>query len=107
MRAWRNKSFPSTVPIPTLISMDGLTTPPPEIADIQFHPLSVNEWRVSDRRFPKESIDALLGFVAKKGDYFYATRMHHPLEATPLSSLDRVAAFFAMSAAQAKVHETA
>lgn len=72
-----------------------LSTTSPHITDIEFHPLSATEWRVSDRRFPRQSIDALLGFVAKHGDHFYATRMHHPREAAPLASLDVVAGFFA------------
>jgi hypothetical protein len=74
--------------------MDGLTTFPLHITDIRFDRLSPNEWRVTDRRFHDQSIDALLGFVANQGDYFYATLMSHPLEATPCSSLDQVAAFF-------------
>lgn len=67
----------------------------PQVADIEFHPLSTTEWRVSDRRHPRQSIDALLGFVARQGDYYYATRMHHPLEAAPFTSLDDVAHYFA------------
>ncbi|HEV7956570.1 MAG: hypothetical protein JWL94_594 [Microbacteriaceae bacterium] len=79
--------------------MDVLTTPAPQAdplaaADIVFHALSDTEWRVTDRRFPTQSIEALLGFVAKKGAFFYATRMHRPFEAEPLPSLDRVAEFF-------------
>lgn len=70
------------------------STAPMEVADVAFHPLSATEWRVSDSRFPKESIDALLGFVARQGDFFYATRMHHPFEAMPLPSLEHVAEFF-------------
>lgn len=77
--------------------MDSITKLRPRAADIEFHPLSATEWRVSDRRFPRQSIDALLGFVARQGDYYYATRMHHPLEAAPLTSLDRVAEYFAGS----------
>ena len=76
-------------------SLNTLTVTPPQNSDIEFHPLSATEWRVSDRRFPRQSIDALLGFVALNGDFYYATRMHHPLEATPLRSLDAVAQFFA------------
>ena len=63
--------------------------------DVVFNPLSANEWRVSDRRFPRESIEALLGFVAQKGARFYATRMNHPLEASSFGSLELVARFFA------------
>lgn len=63
--------------------------------DVVFHPLSANEWRVSDRRFPREDIEALLGFVAQKGARFYATRMNHPLEASSFGSLESVARFFA------------
>lgn len=71
------------------------TSLPPQVADIEFHPLSATEWRVSDRRYPRHSIDALLGFVARHGHYYYATRMHHPLEAAPFTSLDDVAQYFA------------
>ena len=62
--------------------------------DVQFTPLSSTEWRVSDRRYPEQSIEALLGFVARHGDSFYATSMDHPAEAIPMSSLDTVARFF-------------
>lgn len=75
--------------------MTTLSTTSPRITDIEFHQLSATEWRVCDRRFPRESIDALLGFVAKHGDRYYATRMHHPREAAPLASRDLVAGFFA------------
>lgn len=71
------------------------TSSHPQVADIEFHPLSATEWRVSDRRYPRQSIDALLGFVARQGNYYYATRMHRPLEAAPLASLDDVAHYFA------------
>lgn len=70
------------------------TSPHPQVADIEFHPLSDTEWRVSDRRHPRQSIDALLGFVARQGSLYYATRMHHPLEAAPFTSLDDVAYHF-------------
>ena len=64
------------------------------VEDIRFHPLSANEWRVSDARFPRQSIAALLGFVAQKGSTFYVTRMNHPLEASTFRSLDDVADHF-------------
>ncbi len=67
---------------------------PLQVADVEFHPLSATEWRVCDRRYPRQSIDSLLGFVARQGEFFYATRMHHPLEVAPLASLDGVAAYF-------------
>jgi len=75
--------------------MNSITKLRPLVADVEFHPLSATEWRVSDRRFPRQSIDALLGFVARQGDFYYATRMHHPLEAAPLASLNKVAEYFA------------
>lgn len=72
-----------------------LTRISPSISEIEFYPLSAIEWRVSDRRFPRHSIEALLGFVAKQGEFYYVTRMRHPLESTPLANLELVARLFA------------
>lgn len=74
--------------------------------NISFHALSATEWRVLDSRYPKHSIDALLGFVACQGSTFYMTRMNHPLEAARCSSLEKVAEFLA-SEARAESHRGA
>ncbi len=75
--------------------MTDTTTQPARATDIAFHPLSAHEWRVSDHRFDRDSIDSLLGFVARLGDTYYATRIARPAEALPFASLDRVAEHFA------------
>ena len=61
---------------------------------VRFTPLSATEWRVSDTRYSEHSIEALLGFVARHGDVYYATSMEHPGEAVPMPSLDLVAEHF-------------
>lgn len=68
------------------------------VENIDFRPLSTTEWRVLDTRHPAHSIEALLGFVACQGSTYYATRMHHPLEAEQCPSLDAVAEFFVREA---------
>ncbi len=73
--------------------MTVLDTSPIRTRDIDFYPLSATEWRITDARQSKNSIEALLGFVAHHGDVFYVTRMNHPLESTPFASLEDVAAF--------------
>lgn len=63
------------------------------IAPYDFQPLSSNEWRIVDSRHPEGSVDALVGFVARHNDAYYATRLRHPLESVPFASLAAVAAF--------------
>lgn len=74
--------------------MNSSVAVPPQAEDIRFTPLSKTEWRVSDRRHPDRSVDSLLGFVARQGEFYYATRMDRPREAAPMSSLDHVAHYF-------------
>ncbi len=69
------------------------------VDDIEFRPLSASEWRVSDTRQPPKSVDALIGFVARKGSVYYVTRLNHPSESTPFRTLEQVAAFIARRAA--------
>lgn len=69
--------------------------------NISFHALSATEWRVLDNRYPRHSIDALLGFVACQGSTYYMTRMNHPLEAERCSSLQKAAQFLVREAARA------
>jgi hypothetical protein len=73
--------------------MTVLANSPVRSQDIDFSPLSATEWRITDAKHPKNSIEALLGFVAHHGGVFYVTRMNHPLESTPFGSLEQVASF--------------
>lgn len=79
--------------------MYSTASPPIEIDEIEFRPLSAHEWRVSDTRHPSNSVDALIGFVARKGSVYYVTRLNHPSESTPFRTLEQVAAFIARRAA--------
>lgn len=63
----------------------------------EFQPLSAHEWRIVDSRHTPESVDALVGFVARHNGAFYATPLRHPLESVPFASLEAVASFFSRS----------
>jgi hypothetical protein len=73
--------------------MTVLDTTPVHSQGIDFYPLSATEWRITDSTLAKNSIEALLGFVAYHAAMFYVTRMNHPLEASPFDSLEAVAMF--------------
>ena len=60
---------------------------------LEFQPLSTHEWRIVDSRYAPETVEALVGFVARHNGAFYSTRLKHPLESVPFASLEAVAAF--------------
>lgn len=74
--------------------MTTLNAAQPHRTDIEFDQLSSHEWRVSDRRFPRHSIDSLLGFVARNGDEYLVTRIDRPGDARSHATLDAVAGEF-------------
>jgi len=54
------------------------TTPAPAAHDIRLDLISMNEWRVCDRRFPQSDSRCVLGFIERHGFEYEVLTLRHP-----------------------------
>lgn len=67
--------------------MHTTTIPAPRAHDIRLDLISMNEWRVCDRRFPPTDSRCVLGFVERRGFDYEAISLVTPGEVRSFGSL--------------------
>jgi len=63
------------------------TMPAPAAHDIRLDLISMNEWRVCDRRFPHTDSRSVLGFIERHGYDYEVLTMRNPGPVTTFGSL--------------------
>jgi hypothetical protein len=63
------------------------TTTLPSHRDIRLDLVSMNEWRVCDRRFAPDDSRSILGFIERRGFDYEVTSIRHPDTITTHGSL--------------------
>ncbi len=78
---------------------------PASVKDLVVEPLSLSQWRVSDRRYPEHDPSSLLGFIEQKGDAFELTQLEHGFQWFYFSSLAEAVVHFTQTVPEGSLAE--
>ena len=70
-----------------MATMQATATPAPSAFDIRLDLISMNEWRVCDRRFPQSDSRCVLGFIERRGFDYEVLTLRDPGPVTMFGSL--------------------
>jgi hypothetical protein len=76
--------------------MEGNGADVPTQGDIRLDCISMNEWRVRDKRYHDTDSRAVLGFIERRDEYYEVTNIQRPSTVTRYGSLSTATGSFAV-----------